>query len=68
MYFLCLNWSEMLFAHLHVPPIRETCMNLDVELTVFKIVFYEILNMLGIKCIIKTEFLQGSYTNLEFNT
>ena len=46
----------------------RTCMNPDVEYTVFKIVFYEILNTLGIKFIIKTEFLQDSYTNLEFNT
>ena len=58
----------MLFAHLHVPLIRDTCMNPDVEYTVFKIVFYEILNMIWIKFIIKTEFLQGCYTNLEFNT
>ena len=58
----------MLFAHLHVTPIRDTCMNPDVEYTVFKIVFYEILNKLGIKFIIKTEFLHDSYTNLEFNT
>ena len=43
-------------------------MNPDVELTVFKIVFYEILIMLGIKFITKPEFMQGSETNLELNT
>ena len=54
--FLCL--SEMVCVHLCVPPIpagtcmRDTCMNPDVE---FKIVFYEIFIMLGIKFIIKTE-------------
>ena len=47
---------------------RDMCMNPDVEFTVFKIVFYEILIMLGIKLITKTYFLQGSDTNLEFNT
>ena len=57
----------------HVPPIRsgmhDTCMNPDVEITVFKILFYEILIMLGIKFIIKKQMcLQGFDTNLELNT
>ena len=50
----------MLFAHLYVPAIRacmrDTCINSDVEFTVFKIVLCEILIMLGIKFITKTEF------------
>ena len=47
----------------------DACMNSDVELTVFKILFYEILVKLGIEFITKSEFiLQGSDTNLEFNT
>ena len=33
----------------------DTCMSLNVELTVSKIIFYEILIMLGIKFITKTE-------------
>ena len=37
---------------------KYTCMNPDVEFTVFKIVYYEILIMLGIKLITKTEFLK----------
>ena len=45
----------MLCAHLYVPPsracMRDTCMNPDVEFTMF----YEILNMLGIKFTTKTE-------------
>ena len=45
----------MLCAHLYVPPVRadmrDTCMNSDVEFTVFKIVLYEISIMLGIKFI-----------------
>ena len=47
-------------AHLHVPPIRagmrDTCMNPDVEFTVFRIVFYEILVLLGINFITKSEY------------
>ena len=47
-------------AHLHVPPIRagmrDTCMNPVVEFTVFRIVFYEILVLLGINFITKTEY------------
>ena len=37
-------------------------MNPDVELTVFKIVLYEILIMLGIKFITKQNFVEGSDT------
>ena len=52
-YFFCVCWSEMLCAHVYVPPIRADtrykCMNPDVEFTVSKIVFYEILIMLRIK-------------------
>ena len=40
-------------------------MNPDVEFTVIKIVFYEILIMLGIKFLTKTIFLQDYDTNLE---
>ena len=55
---------------IYVPPICEciTCMNPDVEFTVSKIVFYEILIMLGIKFITKTELFTSSDTNLEYNT
>ena len=42
----------------------DTCKNPDVELTVFRIVFYEIL----IKNNNKNIFSQGSDTNLELNT
>ena len=62
----------MLCAHVYVPPIRADtrykCMNPDVEFTVSKIVFYEILIMLRIKLKKKKNCLQGSDTNLEFNT
>ena len=47
---------------------RDTCMNPDVEVTVFKMLFYEILIMLGIKFITKTELFTSSDTYLEFNT
>ena len=49
-----------LCEHLYLPPIREgmrdkyTFMNPDVEITVFKIVYYGILIMLEIKLITKT--------------
>ena len=36
----------------------DTCMNPDVEFTVFKIVFYKILIMLGINFITKTELFK----------
>ena len=60
-------------AHLHVPPICagmcDMCVNPDVEFTVFKIVFYEILILLRINFITKKQNVsQGSDTNLEFNT
>ena len=49
----------MFCAQLYVPPIcagmGDTCMYPDVEFTVFTIVFVEILIMLGIKFITKTE-------------
>ena len=55
---VCVYWSEMLCAHLYVPPIRagmrDMCMNPAVEFTMFRIVFYEILTMLGMKFITKT--------------
>ena len=58
-------------AALHVPPIRagmrDTCMNPDVEFTVFSIVFHELLVLLSILKQ-KQNILQGSYTILEFNT
>ena len=47
---------------------RDTRMNPDVELKVFKILYYEILIMLEIKFITKQNYIQGSDTNLEFNT
>ena len=70
MYFYDVHRPELLCTHLYVPPIhagmRDTCMNPDVEFTVFKIVFSEILSMLWIT---KTYFfLQESHTNLELNT
>ena len=44
---------------IYIPPIRAymrvTCLNPDVGFTESKIVFYEILIMLGIKFITKTE-------------
>ena len=45
--------------------VRDTCMNYpDVEFTVIKILFYEILIMLGIKFITKTDFFyQGRIYN-----
>ena len=61
-------------AYLYLPPIRvgmrDTCINYpDVEFTVIKILFYEILIMLRIKFITKTNFfLQVSDANLEFIT
>ena len=58
--FLCVYWLEMLYAHLYVPPILacmpNTCMNPDLEFTVFKIVYFKILIMLGIKFITKREY------------
>ena len=60
-FFLCLLVRNAVCACLYLPPIRagmrDTCMNPDVEFTVFKIVFYEILIMLGIKFITKTDFV-----------
>ena len=57
----------MLCVHLYVPPIRagipDASMNIDVENNDI----YEILIMHGIKLITKTDFLQGSDTNLELN-
>ena len=47
---------------------RYVYMNPYVEFTVSKIVFYEILIMLGIKFIAKTELFTSSDTNLEFDT
>ena len=45
-FFLCLWARNAVCTMLCVPPIRagmrNTCMNSDVEFTVFKIVFYEI--------------------------
>ena len=45
---------------LYVPAIgagmSDTCMNPDVECTLFKIGLYEILIMLGIRFMIKTDF------------
>ena len=69
--FFSVYWSEILC--LDVPPIlasmRDTCMNPDVEITVFKTVFHGMFITLGIKFITKTKtFLQGSNTNLESNT
>ena len=66
---LCVYCSEMLCAHLYLPPIcvgmRDKCMNyLDVEFTAIKILFLEMLIMLGIKFITKTEF----FTRVEFIT
>ena len=70
-YFFSVFWSKILYSHFYVPPIRavmpDSCMNTDVELTVFKIVFYEILIMHVIKFITKTYVSQGSDTNLEMN-
>ena len=64
-YLFCVYWSEMLCAHLYVPPIHECrhmyarCIyvNPDVEFLkkVSKIVFYEILNMFGINFTTKTK-------------
>ena len=72
MYFFGVYWSEILCAHLYVQPIflgmRDTCMNPDVDLTVSKIVFYEILIMLGINLITKQNCLQHSDTNSKLNT
>ena len=53
------------FVQVHM---RDTCMNFEVDFTVFKIVFYENWIMLGIKFITKTGFFKGSDANLEFNT
>ena len=54
-HFVCVYWSEILYAFLYLPPIHEyryaryVYMNLDVEFKKrSKIAFYEILIMIGI--------------------
>ena len=68
-YFFCVYWSEMLFAHLHVPPVHEcrymyaryVYVNPDVKSfkKVSKIVFYEISIMGSLTT--KTEFTRLWY-------